>query len=181
MNFLPGELGGDSVKLPIGEVRIPDKLRSRLESGPGGGRGGVIAGLRPEDFEDVAVVGERGAGVEFKAKIDVLESMGSEFYAYFAVESERVTSRELEELAHDAGSADLPSQEGSQIVARLDAASRVRQGEEASLWFNSEHLHLFDPETGKSLLGGADGDAAPSGPSAPAAPPQDLPDQASES
>ncbi len=181
MNFLPGELDGDRVKLPIGEVRIPDKLRSRLESGPGGGRSGVIAGLRPEDFEDVAVVSERGAGVEFKAKIDVLESMGSEFYAYFAVESERVTSRELEELAHDAGSADLPSQEGSQIVARLDAASKVRQGQEASLWFNSEHLHLFDPETGKSLLGATQGDEGSSSPSAPAAPPQELRDQASES
>jgi multiple sugar transport system ATP-binding protein len=184
MNFLPGELDGDRVKLPIGEVRIPDKLRSRLESGPGGGRRGVIAGLRPEDFEDVAVVGDRGAGVEFKAKIDVLESMGSEFYAYFVVESERVTSRELEELAHDAGSADLPQQEGTQIVARLDAASGVRQGAETSLWFNSEHLHMFDPETGKSLLGatnGGDGPSGSSGPSAPAAPPQELRDQASES
>jgi multiple sugar transport system ATP-binding protein len=178
MNFLPGELDGDRVKLPIGEVQIPDKLRSRLESGPGGGRGGVIAGLRPEDFEDVAVVGDRSAGVEFKAKIDVLESMGSEFYAYFVIESERITSRELEELAHDAGSADLLQQEGTQVVARLDAASRVRQGEEASLWFNSEHLHLFDPESGKSLLGPAEDD---DGTGAPAAPPQELRDQASES
>jgi hypothetical protein len=28
----------------------------------------------------------------------------------------------------------------------------VRQGEEIELWFNSEHLHLFDPENGLSLL-----------------------------
>jgi multiple sugar transport system ATP-binding protein len=37
-------------------------------------------------------------------------------------------------------------------VARLEAASRVRQGHEAELWFNSERLHLFDPESGRSLL-----------------------------
>ena len=86
--------------------------------------------------------------------------MGSEFYAYFVVESERVSSQELEELAHDAGAADLPQQEGSQVVARLEAASRVRQGEEAELWFNSEHLHLFDPESGKTLLASRDGDGA---------------------
>jgi multiple sugar transport system ATP-binding protein len=178
MNFLPGELDGDSVKLPIGEVRIPDKLRARLESGPGGGRGGVIAGLRPEDFEDSALVGDKSHGISFKTKIDVLESMGSEFYAYFTVESEKVSSRELEELAHDAGAADLPSQEGSQVVARLEAASTVRQGREIDLWFNSEHLHLFDPESGKSLLGPAEAD---DGTSAPAAPPQELRDQASES
>jgi multiple sugar transport system ATP-binding protein len=93
--------------------------------------------------------------------------MGSEFYAYFNLESEKVSSRELEELAHDAGAADLPTQEGSQVVARLEAASPVRQGQEAELWFNSENLHMFDPETGKSLLGARPG----GGGSTPAASP----------
>jgi multiple sugar transport system ATP-binding protein len=164
MNFLPGELDGDSVKLPLGTMPLPDSLRQRLQSGPGGGRKGVIVGLRPEDFDDASLVGDHSRGVTFTSKIDVLESMGSEFYAYFVVESERVTSRELEELARDAGAADLPQQEGSQLVARLDAASRVREGEELELWFNSEHLHLFDPESGRSLLG--------SNGSQPAAPPR---------
>jgi multiple sugar transport system ATP-binding protein len=156
MNFLPGEIDGDSVKTPLGTMRIPDSLRARLQSGPGGGRSGVIVGMRPEDFEDRSVVGDRTDGITFKARIDVLESMGSEFYAYFVVESERVSSRELEELASDAGAADLPTQQGSQITARLDAASDVRQGQETELWFNTEHIQLFDPETGQTLLG-ADG------------------------
>jgi multiple sugar transport system ATP-binding protein len=166
MNFLGGELDGDNVKLPIGELRIPDVLRRRLQSGPGGGRGGVIVGLRPEDFEDARLVGDKSRGITFRTKIDVLESMGSEFYAYFNLESEKVSSKELEELAHDAGAADLPTQEGSQVVARLEAASQVRQGEEAELWFNSEHLHLFDPETGKSLLGEESGNGGSAPPAA---------------
>ena len=153
MNFLGGELDGDNIRLPIGDLPIPANLRGRLESGPGGGRSGVIVGLRPEDFEDAALIGDRSRGITFKTKIDVLESMGSEFYAYFNLESERVSSRELEELANDAGAADLPTQEGSQVVARLEAASRLQQGQEAELWFNSEHLHLFDPESGQALLG----------------------------
>ena len=57
MNFLPAEIDGDTLKLPLGTFRIPDSVRSRLESGPGGGRGGVVVGLRPEDFEDAALVG----------------------------------------------------------------------------------------------------------------------------
>ncbi len=166
MNFLGGELDGDNVKLPIGELRIPDVLRGRLQSGPGGGRGGVIVGLRPEDFEDARLVGDKSRGITFTTKIDVLESMGSEFYAYFNLESEKVSSKELEELAHDAGAADLPTQEGSQVVARLEAASQVRQGQEAELWFNSEHLHLFDPETGKSLLGADPGNGGSTSPGA---------------
>jgi multiple sugar transport system ATP-binding protein len=157
MNFLPGELSGDALQLPIGSVRIPDPLRRRLELGPGDGRRGVVAGLRPEHFEDASLVGDRTRGHTFTAKIDVLESMGSEYYAYFMVEAERVSANELEELARDAGAADLPqSRGGSQVVARLDAASRVRQGQEADLWFNAEHLQLFDPASGQSLLA-ADG------------------------
>ena len=120
MNFLAGEIDGDSVKLPIGSVRIPDELRRRMEAGAGGGRRGVIAGLRPEHFEDASLVAHPERGISFNARVDVLESMGSEFYAYFVVESERVASTELEELAADAGSVDLPSSgDGTQVTARL--------------------------------------------------------------
>jgi multiple sugar transport system ATP-binding protein len=153
MNFLAGELDGDNVKLPIGSVPIPDALRQRLQSGPGGGRRGVIAGLRPEHFEDAALVADRSRGITFKAKLDVLESMGSEFYAYFVVAADRVASTELEELAQDAGAVDLPSAgDGTQVTARLGADSTARQGAEAELWFDSHHLQLFDAESGESLL-----------------------------
>ena len=164
MNFLAGEIDGDNVKLPIGSVRIPDELRRRMESGPGGGRRGVIAGLRPEHFEDASLVAHPERGIPFKAKIDVLESMGSEFYAYFVVASERVASSELEELAQDAGSVDLPSAgDGIQVTARLGADSKARQGTEAELWFDCTHLQLFDLESGESLLtsNGAGTPAAP--------------------
>jgi multiple sugar transport system ATP-binding protein len=153
MNFLAGELEGDNVKLPIGSVPIPDALRQRLQSGPGGARKGVIAGLRPEHFEDAALVADRSRGTTFNAKIDVLESMGSEFYAYFVVAADRVASTELEELAQDAGSVDLPSAgNGTQVTARLGADSTAGQGAEAELWFDSHHLQLFDSESGESLL-----------------------------
>jgi multiple sugar transport system ATP-binding protein len=186
MNFLPGELEGDKVRLPIGEVALPQELHGSLTGGSSGGPRAVIAGLRPEDFEDASLGGDKSRGTTFTAKIEVLESMGAEFYAYFSVESERVSSAELEELAHDAGAADLPhSQEGTQVVARLDAASKARKGEELELWFNSWHLHLFDPESGKSLLAadrqGSDAASTPAAAapdsSASAAPTQQLPTQ----
>jgi multiple sugar transport system ATP-binding protein len=153
MNFLAGEIDGDSVNLPIGTIPIPDVVRRRLESGTGGGRKGVIAGLRPEHFEDASLVADRARGVTFKAKIDVLESMGSEFYAYFVVAADRVSSTELEEIAKDAGAVDLPSMgDGTQVTARLGADSKLHQGAEAELWFDSPHLQLFDSESGESLL-----------------------------
>jgi multiple sugar transport system ATP-binding protein len=156
MNFLPAEIEDGLLKLPIGTLRIEGGLAERLSTGRDGGRRSVIAGLRPEDFEDAAIAGERPGGLRFKTTIDVLESMGSEFYAYFVVQADRVSSSELDELARDAGSAELGSTRGgTQVVARLDADSRVRQGQEAELWFDAAHLHLFDPDSGASLLGKA--------------------------
>jgi multiple sugar transport system ATP-binding protein len=166
MNFLPGELTGEDVRLPIGTVRIPDGLRRRLDTGGGSARH-VIVGLRPEHFEDASLVSDRAHGHTFRAKIDVLESMGSEYYAYFVVEAEAVSSSELQELAQDPGAAEVgQSRGGSQVVARLDAASQVRQGQELELWFDAEHLQLFDPESGQSLLS-RDGGAGPSQPAPP--------------
>jgi multiple sugar transport system ATP-binding protein len=145
------------VRLPIGALPLPDELRRKLEAGPGGARRGVIAGLRPEHFEDAALVGaQQHGGATFRANIDVLESLGSEYYAYFEVESERVSARELDELAADTGSADLPMGDAQavQMVARLGGDTRAQQGQPLELWFDPHHLQLFDPETGRSLFAG---------------------------
>jgi multiple sugar transport system ATP-binding protein len=152
MNFLPATVDGDGVRLPIGTVPIPEELRSRLGSGAAGARRDVIAGLRPEHFEDATRVGDRSRGTTFNAKIDVLESMGAESYVHFVVESEQISSAELEELARDAGTADVgSSREGSEVVARVAADSTIKQGTEAELWFESDHLYLFDAESGRAL------------------------------
>ena len=162
MNFLPGHVQGDTLRIPIGEVRITDEMRRRLESGAAGGGRGVVVGIRPEHFEDANLVSDRSRGHTFRAKIDVLESMGSEYYAYFVIESERVSARELDELAQDTGAADIgQSREGVQIVARLAAASRAQQGEETELWVDTSKLHLFDLESGRGLLTSGDGAAQP--------------------
>ena len=106
MNFMPATLEGETVKLPFGDVRLPDELRGRL--GDERGRD-VIAGIRPESFEDASLVGDlRDQGHVFKAKIDLIESMGSELYVYFEIETEGVESKELEELAADSGAAEVP-------------------------------------------------------------------------
>jgi multiple sugar transport system ATP-binding protein len=153
MNFLPGEFDGDNVRTALGELEIADGVRRRLESGNGGGRRGVIVGIRPEHFEDRALVTHPETGHTFKTKIDVLEALGSDSYAHFTVDSEPVASTELEELLEDTDSAGVaPAADGVQIVARLDAGSRVTQGQQAELWIDTSKLYLFDPDSGLSLL-----------------------------
>jgi multiple sugar transport system ATP-binding protein len=149
MNFLPGRLEGDTIKLPFGEAPIPDKIKSKLQ-GNGNARD-VIVGIRPEHFEDAAVAGDAHNLLKFKTKIAVVESMGSELYAYFDVDAQ-AQSDQLSELAADAGMEDLPSHgDSQQIVARLDAASSASPGQEAELVLEYDELKLFDPNGGRSL------------------------------
>jgi multiple sugar transport system ATP-binding protein len=150
MNFLPGQLDGDQLRTPIGDLNVTGEMRRRLEAGAGGGRRGVIVGIRPEHFEDATLVTLPATGHIFKTKIEVLEALGSDSYAHFTVDSPRISSSELEELTDETSFA--PSAEGVQVVARLAAASAIKQGGEAQLWVDTSQLHLFDHETGRSLL-----------------------------
>jgi multiple sugar transport system ATP-binding protein len=163
MNFMPATVRGDSVELPIGTVRLPQELRDKV--GHADGRQ-LLAGIRPENFEDAALTGEaRDRGTIFTAHIEVLESLGSELYAHFSVASDQqIESAELRELAEDAGGGEVPmAGEEGRIVARLDPASQVRVGQESELWVDATRIHLFDPEDGRSLTTTQEGPAATDG------------------
>jgi multiple sugar transport system ATP-binding protein len=150
MNFLPAQARGDRISLPIGEVPLGAEQQRALQAAQ---NGNLIAGLRPEDFEDASLVGDqRDRGFVFKAKIDVVESLGPELYVYFKTEHEGVSSQELDELAQDAGTAEVPSAGEGQVVARPEAANHVQEGQELELWYDASKLHLFDAESGRSLL-----------------------------
>jgi multiple sugar transport system ATP-binding protein len=163
MNFMPATVQGDSVKLPMGDVRLPQELRERVGRMEGKQ---LLAGIRPEDFEDAALTGDaRDRGSTFQAKIEVLESLGSELYAHFTVATDQqIESQELRELAEDVGGGEVPmAGEEGRIVARLDPGSEVRVGQESELWVDATRIHLFDPEDGRNLTADAKGPAATDG------------------
>jgi multiple sugar transport system ATP-binding protein len=158
MNFMPATMDGDSVKLPFETVRLPSERAQRVRAS--GGQ--LIAGVRPEDFEDASLVGDaRDQGTTFRARIELVESLGSELYAHFTVETDQqIESAELRELAEDSGAGEVPGAGGAgEIVARLDHESDVKEGQEAELWVNAGKLHLFDGGSGTALTS-SDGGAA---------------------
>ena len=86
---------------------------------------------------DAALRGDdsRSRGATFKAKIDLVESMGSEIYAHFSVTSDKsIESDELRELAEDSGAGEVPG-----------------GGQEADIFIDASHIQLFDPSDGSSL------------------------------
>ena len=161
MNFFTGSIEGDTIRAPMGEIPLSDRLRRSLEQ-HGTGKRDVIIGVRPEDFEDAHFAPEGHQGWTFEAPIELTESMGSEIYAHFDFEQREVLdSEELRELQADAGTSDVPQSGASgHAVARVDAGSNVRAGERAKLWLDTGKLHLFDPANGQSMTRAGNGAAA---------------------
>jgi len=153
MNFLPATIEGDVARLPMVDVQLPQKLREQI--GRIDSKKSVIAGVRPEDFEDSAAVASelRPHGQTFTAKLDLVEAMGAEFYAHFGVRSnQQLESSDLQELLEDAGGADVPTSDSDTVVvARLSATSQARAGQDSELWIDSTKLHFFDADSGESF------------------------------
>ncbi|NJP35200.1 ABC transporter ATP-binding protein [Micromonospora thermarum] len=149
MNFLHAAVQDGSLRTALGDVPIGDRVRRQLEGADAPRE--LILGIRPEHFEDAALIDDdtRRRGMEFEAPVEIVESMGSDKYVYFGVEGERASAAELEELAADAG-ADFTGG-GASLVTRLSAESAVREGGNHRVWFNLEKIHLFDPNTGRNL------------------------------
>ncbi|WP_182525998.1 ABC transporter ATP-binding protein [Nocardioides dongkuii] len=141
MNFLPAEVDGTTVKLPFGSVQIPADRAERAA-----GKGLLIAGIRPEHFED-ASLREDASGSTFRAPVDVVEWLGNETYAYIPFEAPPQVEEQLRQLERDLDGESLRTQ----LVVALDGTSRIREGEEAEIWVDAAKMHLFDPSTGENL------------------------------
>jgi multiple sugar transport system ATP-binding protein len=128
---------------------VPSEMKQRLR---GRSSDRLVAGIRPEHFEDAALVSEeaKGHGATFTAKIEVIEWMGAELYAYFSVPHDGGLD-ELKEMAEDLGVVEFANEGGAQVVARLDANSEAAEGKELELWLDVDRVHLFDAGTGDNI------------------------------
>ena len=122
MNFFPATATATGIRLPFGEV--PVQL-------PSGASGNLVAGLRPEAFEDAALLDgfERTKAVTLPVQVNLVESLGSDKYAYFSV----------------------PGVAGNDFVARLSAESAAGIGQSLELAVDPAKLHIFDAASGLSL------------------------------
>jgi multiple sugar transport system ATP-binding protein len=143
MNFVPATVEGTSVKLPFGTVSIPEDKAKKAQ-----GKGLLIAGIRPEHFEDASVMDAgKDSGSTFRAKVDVVEWLGNQAYAYIPFEAPEAVQQQLLQLERDLDGEALRTQ----LVISLDGASQVKEGDEAEIWVESSKMHLFDPATGENL------------------------------
>ena len=147
MNFMPAGVEGATLHLPIGDIKLTREMADEVQ-----GHDILIAGARPEHFEDASMLDDarKAEGLTFEAHVDVIEWLGSEQYAYIPFEAPEEVRAPLQELASDL---DM-EQVRTQLVVNLDAESRVSEGENATLWLDPSRMHLFDPASGENLTHG---------------------------
>ena len=125
MNFFSGTIvgsnGSTTFKTDAGlSLPVPDAARNALGAYKGKP---VVMGLRPEDIGSTRA---EGSGVTLRAKVNVVEPMGSESYIYL--------------------------QSGAtNFISRADAHKRFAVGEEAQLPVYLEKTRFFDQSTEKRI------------------------------
>ncbi len=129
MNFFPVAVEEGKVGLllrhPSFTLPVPKLLADQVKPFVGSE---LDFGIRPEDLYDRLFYNYPvPEGSSVKAVVDVVEPMGSEIYLYLK-----------------AGSVDF--------VVRVPAYVKAEAGKQMELVFNLERMHLFDRQTGRSLL-----------------------------
>jgi multiple sugar transport system ATP-binding protein len=163
--FVAGFIGSPAMNLMLAEVVAPAQgpgLALKLGSQTLGvaadddladyrGRH-VVVGIRPEDMEDARLAPAGADAGRLTGVVELTEALGSDVYVHAAVDAAPVVNDDTKELAADAGVEPLESKhDSSVIVARCDPRTTARPGEPIDLAVSTERLHLFDPDTGRSI------------------------------
>jgi multiple sugar transport system ATP-binding protein len=153
INLVEAELeradGGLWVK--FGEHRLPidDKLASRHSGLEGYVGKTVMLGIRPEDFEDIALEPDTPPERRLKTICDLTEPLGSEVLVHFTVSA---TGAVHDAAAAEGIATDTTVEEGkTRMVARVSPRTRIAEGQPIELAVDTNRLYFFDPETTASI------------------------------
>jgi multiple sugar transport system ATP-binding protein len=144
MNFMPATVEGTTLKLPFGEVQIPEEKARTVA-----GKGLLIAGIRPESFAEASAPHVRDASDAntFEATVDVVEWLGNETYAYIPFEAPPEVQSQLTQLEQELDGEVVRTQ----LVITLDGSSRISEGDKVKIWMDAAKVHLFDPSSTENM------------------------------
>ena len=129
MNFLKARLVGDGAELsvvPNGGVAL--KVPPRLMAACGAQVGkDVIFGIRPEHLTNALTEEDRGAQVPITLKVEIAEPLGADTLIF-----SRIGDQE--------------------VICRTTPEATTAPGVSMALKVNMNHMHLFDPDSGRALL-----------------------------
>ena len=121
----------------------------------------VVVGIRPNEFEDAALV--RDASLpSLEVRVDMVEELGAEMNVIFTLAAAPVVTaatRAVQQEAAEAESSILSVAEAAGhavCTAQVDARSGIRAGETARLCVDVDRLHFFDRESQLAIVSPGD-------------------------
>jgi multiple sugar transport system ATP-binding protein len=131
MNFFSGAkviADGDTTNIVIegvGQTIVPPLYKDQAREAA---NRNLTFGIRPEHLEDITLLPEDAKDESrLSAPVDVVEHLGNELLVYMTVA-------------------------GRNVVARLDPRSSAHAGGEVTLHVDTDHIHLFDTDTGAAFF-----------------------------
>jgi multiple sugar transport system ATP-binding protein len=140
MNLVEAEIAGGRLHFSGFAIPLPG-----AEQQPAGR---VVAGLRPEAFEDGDLADPSLPRID--VDVEVVEELGADTHVLFSVAAPRVEVSEVHSAAGDED-ATVTAVEGSLFTARVDPGTAARPGTKLRLAVDPSRFHYFDPETGLRL------------------------------
>jgi multiple sugar transport system ATP-binding protein len=146
MNLVRAELEDEAIR--FAGYRVPLDPRRRP---PSGSPGQVILGIRPDDFEDARFAPPGFPTID--VRIAIVEDLGPEALAFFALDAERVESEAFGVTSESSDQEALMAGDRRALfAATLDADTSARPGAICRLTVNPARFHFFNPYNGESLL-----------------------------
>jgi multiple sugar transport system ATP-binding protein len=128
MNFFSGRLEARGDHLIFNEgtftLRAADQQETALRSYI---NKDVVFGIRPEDIADTAFAPNPNPDFQFKARVEVVEPMGSEIYLYLYTGN-------------------------NHFIARVDARENAEVEQERDMICDMEKSHFFAADTGETIV-----------------------------
>jgi multiple sugar transport system ATP-binding protein len=107
--------------------------------------GRVIAGIRPEAFEDARFADPSLPNVV--VDVQVVEDLGADAHVIFQIDAPPVDVTEVREAAGDDET--LIATDRATFTARVDPQTSARPGQQLTLAVDPSKFHYFDPATGE--------------------------------
>ncbi len=128
MNLLEATVAGEGndLRIKLGSLDLP--VPADRAGGLADHRGKqILFGIRPENIDDAEFQPPGITGEPVSAMVEVTELMGNEVFLHLTLE-------------------------GKPVLARVDARTRARPGQEQRLVFDMSRMYAFDPSTESAIV-----------------------------